>query len=98
MVELDHALPSVRKVPYAVVTPTLDPDDWWHNPATARILASEYLKLLLVWTRTRFEADPERSAVADLMSGGRPVKAYTEPLWRERILVRPAVVAEPLVR
>ncbi|HEX2553200.1 MAG TPA: YdcF family protein [Microvirga sp.] len=80
LVELDHAMPGVRIVPYAVVTETADPDEWWHNPATARILLSEYLKLLLVWTRTRFEADPERSAAANLMSGGPPVKVIAEPM------------------
>ncbi|HEV2559543.1 MAG TPA: YdcF family protein [Microvirga sp.] len=82
LVELDHALPSVRKVPYAVVTPAVDPHTWWHNPATARVLLSEYLKLLLVWTRTRFEGDPERSTAANLMSFGEPVKVVAEPLWR----------------
>ena len=80
LVELDHAMPGVRIVPYAVVTETADPDEWWHNPATARILLSEYLKLLLVWTRTRFEGDPERSTAANLMSGGAPVKVLAEPM------------------
>ncbi len=80
LVELDHAMPGVRMIPYAVVTGTLDPDTWWHNPATARVLLSEYLKLLLVWTRTRFEADPERSTAANLMGGGPPVKVLAEPL------------------
>jgi uncharacterized SAM-binding protein YcdF (DUF218 family) len=80
LVELDHAMPGVRIVPYAVVTETADPDEWWHNPATARILLSEYLKLLLVWTRTRFEGDPERSTAANLMSGGTPVKILAEQM------------------
>jgi uncharacterized SAM-binding protein YcdF (DUF218 family) len=80
LVELDHALPGVRKVPYAVVTSTLDPDTWWSNPTTARVLMSEYLKLLLVWTRTRFEGDPERSTAANLMSFGEPVRMIAGPL------------------
>jgi uncharacterized SAM-binding protein YcdF (DUF218 family) len=82
LVELDHAMPHVRKVPYAVVTPMVDPGDWWRNPATLRILASEYVKLLVVWVRTRFEADPERSAAAKFISGGQPVKVVAEPLPR----------------
>jgi uncharacterized SAM-binding protein YcdF (DUF218 family) len=82
LVELDHALPGLRKVPYAVVTPTVDPDSWWHHPATARVLLSEYVKLVLVWVRTRFEKDPERSAAANLMSFGEPVKIVAEPLSR----------------
>ncbi|HEY8382154.1 MAG TPA: YdcF family protein [Microvirga sp.] len=91
LVELDHALPDLRKVPYPVVSPAVDPNDWWHNPATARILVSEYLKLILVWVRTRVETDPERSTAAHIMSGGDPVKAHLEP-------VRPRTsfqVAEP---
>jgi uncharacterized SAM-binding protein YcdF (DUF218 family) len=98
MVELNHALPDLRKVPYAVVTRVLDPHSWWYNPATARVLASEYVKLLVVWLRTRFEADPERSRVANFMSGGKPVKVFIDPFPGERIMRAhyPAVVAEPL--
>ena len=96
MVELNHALPGLRKVPYAVVTPTLDPDSWWYSPSTARVLASEYAKLLIVWLRTRFEADPERSTVANFMSGGKPIKMFVDPLPGERILR--AGVAVPLGR
>jgi uncharacterized SAM-binding protein YcdF (DUF218 family) len=80
LVELDHALPDLRKVPYPVVSPSVDPAAWWHSPATARVLLSEYAKLLLVYARTRFEADPERSTAADIMSFGRPVKVVAEPL------------------
>jgi uncharacterized SAM-binding protein YcdF (DUF218 family) len=100
MVELNHALPDLRKVPYAVVTPAIDPDSWWYSPSTARVLASEYGKLLVVWLRTRFEADPERSTVANLMSGGKPVKVFIDPFPGERILRAhlPTAVAEPLSR
>jgi len=80
LVELDHALPNLRKVPYSVVSPTVDPGAWWHSPATARILLSEYVKLLIVYARTRFESDPERSAAADLMSFGHPIRVVAEPL------------------
>jgi uncharacterized SAM-binding protein YcdF (DUF218 family) len=80
LVELDHALPNLRKVPYPVVTPSVDPGAWWYSPSTARVLFSEYAKLLLVYARTRFEGDPERSAAADLMSFGRPIKVVAEPL------------------
>ena len=100
MVELNHALPELRKVPYAVVTPSVDPDAWWYSPATFRVLASEYAKLLIVWLRTRFEADPERSTVANLMSGGEPVKPYLEPFPVQQVSRAHyrAVVAEPLAR
>jgi len=78
LVELDHALPDMRKVPYSVVSPTIKPDGWWRSISTFRILASEYAKLLAVWVRTRFEKDPERSATAALL--GKPVKVVAEPL------------------
>jgi uncharacterized SAM-binding protein YcdF (DUF218 family) len=81
LVELDHALPEVHKVPYAVVT-SIDPAEWWRSVSTARVLASEYLKFLAVWARTRFEKDPERSTAANLMSGGKPVKVVAEPFSR----------------
>jgi uncharacterized SAM-binding protein YcdF (DUF218 family) len=82
LVELDHALPNLQKIAYPVAA-TIDPHDWWHNPATARVLASEYLKFLAVWVRTRFEDDPERSPVAAIISGGAPTRhATAEPNWR----------------
>lgn len=80
LTELDHVLPGVRKVPYAVVTGSLDLEGWWRNPGTAKLLAFEYVKFIVVWLRTRLEADPERSATATLMGGGRPVKRVAEPL------------------
>jgi hypothetical protein len=82
LVELDHVLPNLQKIPYPVAA-TIDPHDWWHNPATAKVLVYEYLKLLAVWVRTRFESDPERSSVAHLLSRGAPSRqVVAEPLWR----------------
>jgi uncharacterized SAM-binding protein YcdF (DUF218 family) len=80
LVELDHVLPGLRKVPYAVVTPAVDPDEWWKSPSTARVLFGEYVKFLAVWARTSFEEDPERSTAANFMSRGQPVKVVAEPL------------------
>lgn len=80
LLELDHALPGVRKTPYAVVTSSVRPEAWWRSPNAARLLASEYVKFVAVWLRTRFERDPERSTVAALMSRGRPVEAIAAPL------------------
>jgi uncharacterized SAM-binding protein YcdF (DUF218 family) len=83
LVELDHALPNLQKIPYPVAA-TIDPHDWWHTPAVARVIFTEYLKFLAVWVRTRFEDDPERSSVAHIISGGAPSKRQmiAEPLWR----------------
>lgn len=79
LVELDHALPGVRKTPYAVVTSSARPEAWWLSLNSARLFATEYVKFVAVWLRTRFERDPERSTVAILMSRGRPVEAITAP-------------------
>lgn len=82
LVELDHALPNLQKIPYPVAA-TIDPHDWWHNPSTAKILLTEYLKFLAVWARTRFEDDPESSPVAAIISGGAPSQQATaEPSSR----------------
>jgi len=73
LAELDHALPNLQKIPYPVAA-TIDPHEWWRNPATAKVLVTEYLKFLAVWVRTRFEGDPEHSPVAQIISGGAPSK------------------------
>ncbi|WQO27114.1 YdcF family protein [Microvirga lotononidis] len=83
LVELEHALPNLQKIPYPVAA-TIDPHEWWHKPAVARLVFTEYVKFLAVWIRTRFEEDPERSSVAKIISGGAPIKAQivADPLWR----------------
>lgn len=73
LVELDNVIPKARKVPYAVVSESIDPDGWWRSASTAKLLAFEYVKFLAGWLRTRVEKDPEKSAAAVLMSGGSPV-------------------------
>lgn len=75
LIELDHALPDVQKVPYAVVPENVMRETWWRHPGTARLLASEYAKFLICWARTRLERDPERSTAAIIMGRGRPVLA-----------------------
>jgi uncharacterized SAM-binding protein YcdF (DUF218 family) len=83
LVELDHALAEGHEiVPHPVVTDGLDAARWWRHPSTARLLAFEYVKFLVAWTRTRFEGDPERSHAAVLMGRGKPVKLVAEPLIR----------------
>ncbi|MGY2050106.1 YdcF family protein [Methylobacterium sp. JK268] len=83
LLEIDHALSlGDRVVPHPVVHEGLDPDAWWRKPASARLLASEYVKFLVAWLRTRFETDPEDSRVAVLISRGRPSRVVAEPLLR----------------
>lgn len=81
MVELDHALMGAdRVVPYPVIAEGFEPDRWWSHPSSAKLLASEYLKFLVAWVRTRFEHDPERSRAAILIGRGKPIKMVAEPL------------------
>jgi uncharacterized SAM-binding protein YcdF (DUF218 family) len=83
LIELDHALQeSDRIVPHPVVTDGFDPDSWWRSAPVARLVASEYVKFLASWVRTRFETDPERSRAAILIGRRKPVKMVAEPLMR----------------
>ncbi|MBE7248015.1 MAG: YdcF family protein [Actinomycetospora chiangmaiensis] len=81
LVELDHALQdSDRVLPHPVVTDAFDADRWWQSPPAARLVASEYVKFLASWVRTRFETDPENSRAAILIGRRKPVKMVAEPL------------------
>ena len=51
MAEVGHELPDVALVPYAVVSDRVKVDDWWDNPATARLLFLEYLKYIVARVR-----------------------------------------------
>src|SRR3954452_24974100 len=66
LVELEHALPNLQKIPYPVAA-TIDPHEWWRNPRAAKVLVTEYLKFLAVWLRTHVEGDPEHSPVAQII-------------------------------
>lgn len=81
LIELDHALKdSDRILPHPVVTDAFDADRWWQSPPAAKLVASEYVKFLASWVRTRFEADPERSRAAILIGRRKPVKMVAEPM------------------
>jgi len=86
LVELDHALQdSDRVLPHPVVTDAFDADRWWQSPPAAKLVASEYVKFLASWVRTRFETDPERSRAAILIGRGKPVKMVAEPRMLRRV-------------
>lgn len=83
LIELDHALPdNARLVPHPVVADGTDRTAWWRRPAAFKIIASEYVKFVAGWVRTRFEHDPERSRAAVLMGRGKPVSMVAAPLTR----------------
>ena len=66
LLELDAALPGAEKVPFPVVHEGTQADDWWRNPATARLLASEYVKYVAGWLRTRVEREAPAARPATL--------------------------------
>lgn len=47
LLELDRALPGVRKIPFAVSRPDLNLETWYLHPATAKLLFSEYVKYIV---------------------------------------------------
>jgi uncharacterized SAM-binding protein YcdF (DUF218 family) len=51
MAELDHQLPGVTLVPFAVVSERVRVASWWENQATARLLFVEYLKYIVARAR-----------------------------------------------
>lgn len=79
LVELEHVMPQIERIPYAVSN-NGEAGMWWRNGTTFRIVASEYVKFIAAWIRTRIEKDPERSSAARFL--GKPVKIIVEPLSR----------------
>jgi uncharacterized SAM-binding protein YcdF (DUF218 family) len=85
LAELDHVLPEARKVPYAVVTHTVDAGAWWHNLATARLLLAEYAKYVAVLARTRLGggAAPDQPVAPRSLplheNGPEPVRLVARP-------------------
>jgi uncharacterized SAM-binding protein YcdF (DUF218 family) len=53
LAEISHQLPDVKLIPFPVVSERVRVDSWWSSPATARLLFLEYLKYMVVLTRTR---------------------------------------------
>ncbi len=76
LLELDNVLPEARKLPFAVVNEAVNPDEWWRNPVAARVLASEYVKFLAGWVRTRIEGPPETDTAH--RSPQRPMRVAEE--------------------
>ncbi|MDJ1157432.1 YdcF family protein [Chelatococcus sp. SYSU_G07232] len=74
LVELGHALPTIRLVPYAVVTEQTSTERWWRDFATARLLFLEYVKYVVAILRTRFEGDPEHSRFAAFATRAHSLK------------------------
>lgn len=46
IVELSHAIPDAKLIPYAVVSDKWRDEPWWNSGATLRLVLSEYVKYL----------------------------------------------------
>ena len=75
LVELDHALPDVRMVPFPVAHPDLALDRWYLRPATAKLLFSEYVKYMYA----RFVPATMRTPPTVLAGGAGARAAETSP-------------------
>jgi uncharacterized SAM-binding protein YcdF (DUF218 family) len=53
IVELSHAMPDIRLVPFAVVGEKWRDEPWWTSGATLRLLLSEYVKYVAAEVRVR---------------------------------------------
>ena len=81
LAELDHALPGIRKVPFAVVS-SGDGMSWWHRLRSVRLLVSEYAKYVAVLARTRMSAawaDEARAPRPDPATGFERARLVANP-------------------
>jgi uncharacterized SAM-binding protein YcdF (DUF218 family) len=46
LIEFSRAMPQVRLIPYAVLSPNFRIEQWWRHGGTRRLLFSEYVKYL----------------------------------------------------
>ena len=53
IVELSHAMPDIRLIPFAVVGEKWRDEPWWTSGATVRLLLSEYVKYVAAGLRVR---------------------------------------------
>lgn len=64
LLELSRVLPGVRLVPYPVISPNARLETWWQHPGTARLIVSEYLKLIPAMARLMLSRLPGAGVAA----------------------------------
>jgi uncharacterized SAM-binding protein YcdF (DUF218 family) len=79
IVELSHAMPDVRLIPFAVVGEKWRDESWWASGATVRLLLSEYVKYVAAEVRVHLadaglDLMPE---LADQPAGSLPRRPAT---------------------
>jgi len=55
VVELSHAMPDIKLIPFAVVGDKWRDEPWWTSGATVRLLLSEYVKYVAAEVRVRLD-------------------------------------------
>lgn len=63
LLEFRAAMPGVTIVPHAVFPPNVKVD-WWRWPGTASLIAREYTKFVIAWTRQNLGLGPHALASA----------------------------------
>lgn len=58
MLELRRAMPEGHFIPHAVTTTKVKPNDWFRDPATARLLLSEWAKFRIATMRPYPQTNP----------------------------------------
>jgi len=79
IVELSHAMPDIRLIPFAVVGEKWRDESWWASGATLRLLLSEYIKYVAAEVRVHL-ADASvdlRRAIAAQPAGSLPRRPAT---------------------
>src|SRR3954468_479090 len=76
ILELSHAMPDIKLVPFAVVGERWRDEPWWTSGVTFRLLLSEYAKYVAAEMRVRLadlglELSPE---IADQITGSSPAR------------------------
>lgn len=66
LIEFSRAMPGVKLVPFGVVSPNVNVEDWWSHATTRKLLFSEYMKYLNALIRCTLGSllDGNRSAPA----------------------------------
>lgn len=72
LIELRRALPDVTFVPYRVINRKLHAERWWLHVGTARLLLSEYIKIIPSAARLALARLARRIGAPELAEGGAP--------------------------
>jgi uncharacterized SAM-binding protein YcdF (DUF218 family) len=73
LAEIAHQLPEITLLPFPVVSARLR-EPWWASSATARLMFSEYVKLLFARLRMAINPDAQASELVEQLRFGRFIR------------------------